>query len=264
MLDLNWGCAERCNQNPPRGWIYAYTHPSGMTIPLSVLPHAPYRNASGAIVHVCVFLNFECPLRSVLYCPQAWRDTIEHWYNLQYEIGDFNIESNGAEMNRSQNMVLSFKRGGNQVRISCHTCCFVKQQAAFWDFGVCHNRAHKEASRIPSFTSRMWWKNLIRRTNSILIPRINYCTLWQMTRMKSHSMVCFVLFFFAFCSAALSWSRVANWVCFFFLVLSMFVELQFLYVLTIYSMRVWCFSVLFRFCLVTLRSLTVFVCVCVC
>ena len=77
-----------CAPNAPRG-ISSPNHPSGITPNKTQLPHLPYKDARGAVVH-------------------AWRPG--HWYTNIFEVGSANVSSSGE----STTQQMMFSRGGTQ------------------------------------------------------------------------------------------------------------------------------------------------------
>ena len=91
-IGLNGTCADRtpaagywCAPNAPRH-IQTPNHPVGILPTKKELPHLPYKDATGAVVH-------------------AWRPG--HWYTNMYEVG-------GARVLNATQMQLNFSRGGFQ------------------------------------------------------------------------------------------------------------------------------------------------------
>ena len=63
-----------CSNHPPRGTQYRHLPPVSVTAPKGLLPHAPYKNPVGAVIH-------------------SWMP--EHWYSNAYAIGAVDNMPNG-------------------------------------------------------------------------------------------------------------------------------------------------------------------------
>ena len=79
-----------CSTSPPRGKQYIHNPPVAVTSGFDLLPHAPYSNISGAVVH-------------------AWMP--EHWYSNSYEVGSQSVSTDGTSV------TFNFTRGGFQGSI---------------------------------------------------------------------------------------------------------------------------------------------------